>query len=179
METPQSTTIKFSEASIEKTKRRMQYVREHEKELGPFTVTVLLRKEDDFLSSAKRFGTDQVWYSDEPKDRGGQGKGPSPLSYFLSSMGFCQLVHYAEHCMADGIKLDSLEVKINGKVSTQRPRKFTEVAYEVTIHSSEQDEEVKRLARAAADDCYVTGTLKNACKVTGIITHNGKKIDEH
>ncbi len=179
METSQSTTIKFSEETIDKTKRQMQYVREHEKELGPFTVTVLLRKEDDFLSSGKRVGSELVWYSDEPKDRGGQGKGPSPLSYFLSSMGFCQLVHYAEHCMADGIKLDSLEVKIDGKVSTQRPRRFTEVNYEVTIHSSAEDQVVKRLSRAAADDCYVTGTLRNACKVTGIITHNGKKIDEH
>ncbi len=179
METSQSTTIKFSETAVEKTKRQMQYVREHEKELGPFTVTVLLRKEDDFLSSANRAGTSLVWYSDEPKDRGGQGKGPSPLSYFLSSMGFCQLVHYAEHCMAEGIKLDSLEVKIDGKVSTQRPRKFTEVTYEVTIHSSEQDETVKKLARTAAEDCYVTGTLKKACRVTGIINHNGRTVDEH
>ncbi len=172
-------SIKFSDATTEKTKRRMQYVKEHEKELGPFTVTVLLRKGDDFLSSANRAGTDQLWYSDEPRDRGGQGKGPSPLSYFLCSMGFCQLVHYSEHCMADDIRLDSIDIKIDGNVSNQRPKRFTEVTYEVTIHSSEEDEVVKRLASAAADDCYVTGTLKSACKVTGVITHNGKKIDEH
>jgi len=94
-------------------------------------------------------------------------------------MGFCQLVHYSEHCMAESVKLDSLEVRIDGKASNQRPRRFTEVTYEVTIHSSEEDEVVKRLARAAADECYVTGTLKDACKVTGIITHNGRLIDEH
>ncbi len=179
MKTSQNAIVRFSEAAIEKTKRQMQYVREHENELRPFTVTVLLRKEDDYLSFAKRAGSDQVWYSDEPKDRGGQGKGPSPLSYFLSSMGFCQLVHYAEHCMTDSIKLDSLELKLDGKVSNQRPRRFTEVTYEAMIHSSEKDEVVKKLARAAADDCYVTGTLKTACKVTGVITHNGRKIDEH
>ena len=81
--------------------------------------------------------------------------------------------------MADTIKLDSLELKLDGKVSAQRPRRFTEVTYEVTIHSSEKDDVVKKLARAAADDCYMTGTLKIACKVTGVITHNGMKIDEH
>lgn len=91
-------SIKFSEASVEKTKRRMQYANEHAKELGPFTVTVLLRKGDDFLSSPKRSGINQVLYSDEPKDRGGQGKGPSPLSYFLSSrasVSWCTILNTA------------------------------------------------------------------------------------
>ncbi len=88
-------------------------------------------------------------------------------------------MHYSEHCIADDIRLDSLEVKIDCKVSNQRPKRFSEVAYEVTIDSSEEDEVVKRLAKAAADDCYVTGTLKSACKVTGIITHNGGRVAEH
>jgi uncharacterized OsmC-like protein len=157
----------------------MQYLKEHEEEIGPATITVLLKKEDDFLSSASRPGSDLVWYSDEAKDRGGQGKGPSPLSYFLSSMGFCQLVHYAEHCMVDHITLDSLEIRVSGTISMKRPRRFTEVRYEAVIHSSAIDDVVKRLARAAADDCYVTNTLKAACRVTGTITHNGKKVDEH
>jgi uncharacterized OsmC-like protein len=157
----------------------MQYLREHEKEIGPVGVTILLGKEDDFLSRAARVGTDQVWYSDESKERGGQGKGPSPLSYFLSSMGLCQFVHYAEHCMVDKISLDSLEMRIDGKFSVQRPRRLTEVNYEVEIKSKLDDERVKKLARASADDCYVTGTLKNACPTTGVVIHNGRKIDEH
>ncbi len=157
----------------------MQHLKEHEKELAPFTVTVTLRKEDDFLSSAKRIGQEFVWYSDEPKDWGGQGKGPGPLSYFLSSMGFCQLVHYAEHAMADDIRVDSIDFKVEGDATMQKPRRFTEVRYEVALSSPEEDAVIKKLAREAAEECYVTGTLKNACKVTGTITHNGRKIDEH
>ena len=157
----------------------MQYTKEHEAQLEPRTITVELRKEDNFLSTASRPPTDLKWYSDESKERGGTGKGPSPLSYFLSSMGFCQFVHYAEHAMVDGIRLESLEMKVNGTIVAQRPRRFTEVAYEVKILSPESEETIKRLAKKAADDCYVTNTLKRSCKVVGTIFHNGKKIDSH
>jgi hypothetical protein len=81
----------------------MQYTKEHENELPPSTITVKLRKHDNFLSAASREGSDFIWYADESKKRGGQAKGASPLSYFLSSMGFCQFVHYAEHAIVDGL----------------------------------------------------------------------------
>jgi uncharacterized OsmC-like protein len=171
--------IRFDQQVAERTKRAMQYTKEHEVELEPRTITIELRKEDNFLSIASRPGTDLTWYADESKERGGTGKGPSPLSYFLSSMGFCQFVHYAEHAMVDGIKLESLEMKVNGTIVAQRPRRFTEVTYEVRISSPESEETIRRLAKKAADDCYVTNTLKRGCKVTGSIIHSGKKIDRH
>jgi uncharacterized OsmC-like protein len=157
----------------------MQYLREHERELQPFTVTIQVAKKDDFLSSASRTGSDLVWTSDEPKDRGGQGLGPSPLSYFLSSMGFCQFVHFAEHAMERGLAIESLEMKVEGKASMQRPRRFTGVTYEVRIASPEGDEAIKDLAKAAAEDCYVTNTLREACTVKGLVFLNGKMLDEH
>jgi hypothetical protein len=49
----------------------------------------------------------------------------------------------------------------------------------VNIKSDERDEVIISLAKRAAEDCYVTNTLKLACKVNGIIIHNGKKIDEY
>jgi uncharacterized OsmC-like protein len=171
--------IRFDEHVAERTKRAMQYTKEHEAELEPRTITIELRKEDNFLSTASRPGSDLKWYADESKERGGTGKGPSPLSYFLSSMGFCQFVHYAEHAMVDGIKLESLEMRVNGTIVAQRPRRFTEVTYEVRISSPESEATIRRLAKKAADDCYVTNTLKKSCKVTGTILHNGEKIDSH
>jgi uncharacterized OsmC-like protein len=171
--------IRFEEQTVERTKRAMQYTKEHEAELEPRMITVELRKEDNFLSIASRPGTDLKWYADESKERGGTGKGASPLSYFLSSMGFCQFVHYAEHAMVDGTRLESLEMKVNGTIVAQRPRRFTEVTYEVRISSPESEETIERLAKKAADDCYVTNTLKRSCKVIGTIMHNGKKIDSH
>jgi uncharacterized OsmC-like protein len=157
----------------------MQYTKEHEAELEPRSITIELRKEDNFLSTASRPGIDLRWHADESKEKGGSGKGPSPLSYFLSSLGFCQFVHYAENAMVDGIRIESLEMKVNGTIVAQKPRRFTEVAYEVRISSPESEEIIRRLAKKAADDCYVTNTLKRSCKVVGSIIHNGNKIDSH
>jgi uncharacterized OsmC-like protein len=171
--------VSLSETLTEQVKRRMQRVKEHQAELKPWAVTVSLKKEDGFLSSASRQGSDLVWYSDESKERGGTGKGPSPLSYFMSSLGFCQMVHYVEHCAVENLKLDSLDFKVEGKISPQKPVRFTDVIYEVQIRSGEGDERVKELARNAAEDCYVTNTLRRSCNVNGIVFHNGKKIDEH
>jgi uncharacterized OsmC-like protein len=172
-------TIRFDQQVAERTKRAMQYTKEHEAELEPRTITVELRKEDNFLSTASRPGTDLKWYADESKERSGTSKGPSPLSYFLSSLGFCTFVHYAEHAMVDGTKLESLQMKVNGTTVAQRPRRFTAVSSEVRISSPESEEPIRRLAKKAADDCYVTNTLKRSCKVTETIIHNGKKIDSH
>jgi hypothetical protein len=36
-------------------------------------------------------------------------------------MGFCQFVHYAERAIVDGIKLESLEMNVNGTIVSQRP----------------------------------------------------------
>jgi uncharacterized OsmC-like protein len=94
-------------------------------------------------------------------------------------MGFCQFVHYTEHSIVDNVKLDSLEMKIDGTISLQKPRRFLEVRYEVRVISPETDERIRRLAKKAAEDCYVTNTLRAACKVTGTVIHNGTKIDEH
>jgi uncharacterized OsmC-like protein len=171
--------VELSQILVEQVKHRMQYIEEHRAELKPWTVTVLVKKEDGFLSSASRSNSDLVWYSDEPAERGGTNKGASPLSYFLSSLGFCQMVHYVEHCAAEELSLDSLSMKVEGKVSSQRPVRFTDVTYEVQIQSKEEDEQIKRLAKAAAEDCYVTNTLKRSCDVKGIVFHNGKVIDEH
>jgi uncharacterized OsmC-like protein len=171
--------VGLSKTLTEQVKSRMQYVREHQAELKPWSITISTRKEDGFLSSASRQGSDLVWYSDEPKERGGTGKGPSPLSYFLSSLAFCQMVHYVEHCAVEDLKLDSLDIKVEGNISPQKPVRFTDVTYEAQIRSNEDDERVKQLARVAAADCYVTNTLRRSCPVNGIIFHNGRRVDEH
>jgi uncharacterized OsmC-like protein len=84
----------------------------------------------------------------------------SPLAYFLSSLGLCQLVHYAEHAAAEDIPITSLKMSVKGSLSLARPRSFEEIDYEVDIESPASPELIARLARQAAEDCFVTNTLK-------------------
>lgn len=157
----------------------MKFREEGLRELGPKTTTVEITKLNDFYVQARSSETKHSWFSDEPEARGGQDKAASPLSFFLSGMGFCQCAHYSEHAIVNGIAMESLTMKISGTFTRQPPRHFTKVAYEVRIVSAESDERIRELARSAADDCFVTNTLKRACEVEGMIYHNGKQIDVH
>jgi len=53
---------------------------------------------------------------------------------------------------------------------------FDEIEFEARISSQEPPERIRELARAAANDCYVTNTLKRACRVHGRIFLNGEHL---
>ncbi len=104
----------------------------------------------------------------------GEG-GVSPLAYFLSGMTTCQSIHFAEWASISDIKIESLVIEAKGEFTVSRPRSFTEIDYLIKIDSEESQEKIIDLIRRATSDCYVTNTLKKACKVTGSISINGKQ----
>jgi len=53
--------------------------------------------------------------------------------------------------------------------------KRMEIKYVVNISSGADEKVGAELARLAADDCYITNTLKKACPVKGEVIHNGRK----
>lgn len=170
--------VEYAEAVNERIKRKMSYYREHKNDMKPTIMTIKVEKKDNMFSKAIKVGDELTWYSNDSKEVFEGNQGTSPLAYFLSSLGLCQCVHYAEHSIVEKIHLDSLTITVDGTIS-QNPREFTDVKYTVNIKSSESNETIKNLARNAASDCYVTNTLKKACNVSGIVFHNEIKIDEH
>lgn len=133
-------------------------------------VSVTVKKGDNLLSETKPENQDFTWASDE--------NGPSPLSYFISSLGMCQMVHYAERAGSMNIRIDDLVIKVDGKFTISRPRFFTEIEYFVDIKSHESFETIRELVKSAASDCYVTNTLSKACDVKGFLIFNGVQSGE-
>ncbi len=133
-------------------------------------IVVIVRKGDNLTSEASQEGLDFSWVSHE--------SGPSPLAYFLSSLGMCQMVHYAEHAASQEIKIDDLKITVEGKFSISRPRHFSEIRYHVDLRSHEDTERLIMLASSAASDCYITNTLSKACVVEGTLTINGKDLEK-
>jgi uncharacterized OsmC-like protein len=170
--------VEFGEEFRERMRKRLEFYRAAELQDLRRELAVSLVKHDNQLSEAWLEGGDVHWFSDEPKAHGGSGRGVSPLAYFLSSLGLCQLVHYAEHAAAEDMPITSLKMTVKGSFSLARPRSFEEIDYEVDIESPASPELIARLARQAAEDCFVTNTLKKACKVKGYVTHNGFKLLE-
>lgn len=170
--------INFSEDFRDRMLKRLEHYEKADAEGVRREVKVTVVKHDNMLSEAYSTSGDITWYSDEPESQGGSGKGVSPLAYFLSSIGMCQMVHYAEHAAAKNFRIESLSIKISGRFSLAHPRGFEEIKYEIEVLSPEGKETVRWLARKAEEDCYVTQTVKKACRVKGMVLHNGELILE-
>ena len=148
--------VKFDTEFIERMRDRMaRYAKFDEKGDVSSRVAVSVTKRENLRSETSPENQDFSWISDE--------NGPSPLSYFISSLGMCQMVHYAEHAASEGINITDLSIRVEGKFKVSRPREFTEIDYDVVITSPDPIDTIRKLAFNSASDCYVTNTLSKAC----------------
>src|SRR5260370_4172801 len=121
---------------------------------------------------------DLVWYADAGKQVGGRGEYPGPLQQFIGGLPLCQMSHYAERAAFLGIKIGELEMNVVGRFVGLSGYGYDEIEYEARITAQEPPERIRELSSAAANDCYVTNTLKRACKVTGHIFLNGTHLQD-
>jgi len=168
--------VTFTPEFTERMRRRLQFFAEADRTGIRRELVVRVQKHDNLLSEASVEGGDVTWFADEPRIQGGSGRGVSPLAYFVSSLGLCQFVHYAEHASTRNIPIASLRMTIRARYSVAHPRAFEEITYTVDIESPAEEGVVADLAKTSADDCYVTQTLKRACRVRGFINLNGKQL---
>lgn len=159
--------VSFSAGFADKMRARLRKYEEIDKTETTTKIGVTVEKLDDLAS--KTVGRNQhVWFSDE--------NGPSPLEYFVSALGSCQCVHYAEHAAAKGVQLGSLKIEVDGHFRVTRPRGLERVEYSVIIQSPDKPSIIRELAEKAASDCYVTQTLKKVCEVRGHLVLNDTDV---
>lgn len=163
--------VTFDEDFKQRMKERMERFNRFDQKGDIFSrVSVTVSKGDNMFSEAKTENGEFSWTSGE--------NGPSPLAYFVSSLGMCQMAHYSEHAASEDLKIENLDIRIDGRFKVSRPRAFSEITYVVNIISQEHIEKIKRLASSAASDCYITNTLSKVCTVRGILKVNGDDLDE-
>ncbi len=119
-----------------------------------------------------------TWFSDANVRVGGKGEYPGALQHFLAGLPLCQMAHYAERSSVWGIKLESLEISVEGHFVAISGYGFDEIKFETKITSLDRPEKIKELALAAERDCYVTNTLRRACPVYGRVFLNGELLIE-
>lgn len=115
------------------------------------------------------------WISDEPAERGGGDTAPNPLSYFVSGLGFCQMVHFAGEAARNGLTLESLENTLRGKFDRgKEKRRFLEFIYDLKVESPDPPDKIKAMIETGEKFCFVSNTLARSAKITGNIYLNGK-----
>jgi len=122
-------------------------------------------------------------YSDEhAKPWGGTDKGPSPLGYLLSAIGFSINNQILIQSEVNGVKMDSLETVVTGwfdpkgslDIRGHNPR-LSRITLQFKVGSSSPVSEVNRIVRKAASCDVIYQTLAGAAKIEMKLTLVGPK----
>ena len=120
---------------------------------------------------------------DEPVPSGGTGKGPTPLDFFVASVGFCENVMFTRNAALQGLEFDSLETSVQGhwdrrglyEIGGIDPS-FKDMTVETRVTSKAPTKKIVEVARATHRTCPMRATIGKAVKVTDKLVVNGKEI---
>jgi uncharacterized OsmC-like protein len=129
----------------------------------------------NFQGNAKE-GGDFTVEIDEPPSRGGYGKGPTPLNYFLIGAGSCLLMQWAKLAVIENLDIDNLEATVRGHTDRRIDGYFTDFVFDVRMDGKETEEKIKQVAKESERLCFVHNTLKRAVPCVTNIVMNGKLI---
>jgi uncharacterized OsmC-like protein len=113
---------------------------------------------------------------DEPPERGGYGRGPTPLNYFLIGAGSCLLTQWAKIAVIEDLKIDNLAAIARGHTDRRIDGYFTDFVFDIRMDGTESEERIKRVAKDSERYCFVHNTLKRAVPVITNVTLNGKLV---
>jgi len=120
---------------------------------------------------------------DEPIESGGTNRGPTPLAFFASSIGFCENVTFARHAALHALNVVSLETIVRGhwerkgqfEIDGSEPA-FKDMIIETRVTTSGPVEKAIEVARLTHRMCPMHSTVSKAMKVTDKLFVNGQEI---
>src|SRR6266481_3030022 len=110
---------------------------------------------------------------DEPRSLGGANAAANPVQYALASLGSCQAITYRVWAAQLGVKLDKVEIGIDGDIDLRgffgiddRIRAgFNAVRIHVTLSGPEDATRYEELAAAVDAHCPVLDLFRNPVPV--------------
>jgi uncharacterized OsmC-like protein len=120
---------------------------------------------------------------DEPVESGGTNRGPTPLTFFASSVGFCENVTFVRHAALHALDLMSLETTVRGhwerkgqfEIDGSEPA-FRDMTIETRVTTNDSVEKVIEVVRLTHRMCPMHSTISKAMKVTDKLFVNGREI---
>lgn len=121
--------------------------------------------------------------ADEPITSGGTDKGPTPLDFFVASIGFCENVMFARHAALLGLNIESLETSVRGhwdrkgqyEIGGAEPS-FKDMIVETRVTTKDPAEKVVEVTKLTHRRCPMHATISKAMKVTDKLYVNGQEV---
>ena len=126
---------------------------------------------------------DYTLVCDEPSSLGGTDKGPNPLEFFMSAVGFCENVTLARWAALRGLEFDSLETSVRGHWDRRGQGEwegiepaFKDFVVETRITSSAPLEKIREIVRMTHIRCPMHVTISKIGPVVDKLFVNGTEI---
>ncbi len=120
---------------------------------------------------------------DYPRYLGGHNLGPVPEEDILGRMITCLTHIYEIEASKRQIKLDSLELKVEGTLTSRlgnvdRPPSYKDVAYSVYIGSPETKEKIEELQKAVEAICPIYNMIKDSQSIKSTIVRGPYTVEK-
>jgi putative redox protein len=164
---------------VEKWLAGIQEITDPMKGLG--TVRADSKLVGDQLQEARM--RDYTLVCDEPSSLGGTDKGPNPLEFFMSAVGFCENVTFARFAALRGLKFDSLETSVRGHWDRRGQGEwegigpaFKDFVVETRVTSSAPLDEIREITQTTHMRCPMHASISLVGPVIDKLFVNGTEI---
>ena len=142
----------------------------------------VIRLNEDLVKLAQQ--DDYTVYCDDENFKKQAGKRPSPLQYFIASIGFCMFSQLKRFAAKAEVAIDDLEMdlRMTYDLSGKFPIKnFSDAAqgisYIFKIKSQSPLENVIKAAQAADKGCHTVNSMRKRMPVAGKILLNDREYE--
>jgi uncharacterized OsmC-like protein len=126
---------------------------------------------------------DYTLVCDEPASLGGTDKGPNPLEFFMSAIGFCENVTLTRLAALRGLEFDSLETSVRGHWDRRGQGEwegvepaFKDFVVETRIFSTAPLDWIREAVRTAHMRCPMHASILKIGPVVDRLVVNGTEI---
>jgi uncharacterized OsmC-like protein len=121
-------------------------------------------------------------YCDEENFKKQAGKGPSPLQYFIASIGFCMFSQFKR--FAAGAQVAIEDIEMNMRMTYDLSGKFPlgnlsdtarGLTYTFAIKSAAPLEQVLKVGQLADKGCHTVNSMRKRMPVSGIVILNDRE----
>lgn len=116
---------------------------------------------------------------DEPADRGGSGRGPGPISHFLTGAATCLLNQFIRVSVSEGYDVTFTGAELRAEFSRGRGGRFEYISSTIEARGTLPRGGAEELLSQAEALCYIHNTLKAAVRMSTVLKLNGDVVAAH
>jgi uncharacterized OsmC-like protein len=120
---------------------------------------------------------------DDAQFRKAAGKRPSPLQYFIASLGFCMFSQMARFASRMDVAMDDAEMDVRMTYDLRARKRLTafataaqELSYFLKIKSKTPAEKVIRVAQMTDKGCHTVNSMRKRLPISGRLLFNDRSL---